>query len=92
MGAPTSTPNNLEQTATSIVLTTVPTSAYGQPTATLLADVSAADQEIPVTSEQPAITQAFPITLWILGIGIPILLILLYLLSRELKRSTAKNK
>jgi hypothetical protein len=92
IGASTSTPNNLQQTATSIVLTTVPTSAYGQPTVTLLADTSAMSQEIPITSGEPDKAQKPGTMFWILGIGLLFLLLLLYVLNKELRKSSAKSK
>ena len=91
IGAPTSTPNNLEQTATSIVLTTAPI----QPTLTIsaaAADPSVADQQIPVTSGTPTATKVPGKMFWVLVIGLLIFFILLYLLSKELKKSSNKGK
>ncbi|MFT3890648.1 MAG: hypothetical protein QM730_03365 [Anaerolineales bacterium] len=92
-GAPTSTPNALEQTATSIALTTVPMGAFGYPTVTLLADATAIEgAQIPVTSGEPANVRVPRKLFWILEVGLLILLLLFYLLNRELKRSSIKSK
>lgn len=89
VGAPTSTPNHLELTATSIVKTTVPQSVAGLTGNLTVSPTSTkSNNTVPITSDQPEKAQSKARLFGILGVGFVILFLLVYMLRKELKKSS----